>query len=438
MGQQTIVSLKQATVLVQQNQYRLQSYKEKATAAEQSIHLSKNTLLPELTAGYQANYATYNNITGMSYPGLAMPISGPPSVNNTINFVPGSALTALVTWNPFTFGQRSAAVEKATAQFQLANAAYNQELFRQQYVALYTYIDAVYYHQLLAGLQANIDRVQSILAQSLELARQGLKPGIDTIQFQSLLAQARVSYLTAQKGYESQLIELARLAGLPQSPEAIVLSDTAMAAMYPALPDTAAGGNNNPVLQYYQSVKQVSTASLKEIQVAWRPRLDIWGNGYARGSGVAANGVVDKADGFNLSRTNYGMGFQLSFPILRFSQVNMQKKQVRSLLKSDEAMASQAALDVQKQLQTAMMGYERNKEIALQTQVQVQASSFAYDGLKLSYQSGLVDYTRLAQGQYELLSAEVGIAHAHLQVWKSLLDIAVAKGDLNILLGQVK
>jgi len=423
---------------VQQNQYRLQAYKEKADAAGQNIHLSKNTLVPELTAGYQADYATYNGITGISYPGLMMPLTGPPSVNNNINFVPGSALTALVTWNPFTFGQRNAAVEKATAQFQLANAAYNQELFRQQYAALYTYIDAVYYHQLLTGLLANIDRVQSTLAQSLELARQGLKPGIDTIQFQSQLAQARVSYLTAQKGYESQLIELARLTGLPQSPEAMSLSDTSMASFYPALPDTAAGGNNNPVLQYYQSIKQVSAASLKEIQVAWRPRLDIWGNGYARGSGVAASGVVDKSDGFNLSRTNYGMGFQISFPILRFSQVNIQKKQYRSLLKSDEAMVSQAALDIQKQLQTAMTGYERNREIALQTQVLVQASSFAYDGLLLSYQSGLVDYIRLAQGQYDLLNAEVAIANAHLQVWKSLLDIAVAKGDLNILLGQMK
>ncbi|HSC40354.1 MAG TPA: hypothetical protein VLD19_20865, partial [Chitinophagaceae bacterium] len=98
----------------------------------------------------------------------------------------------------------------------------------------------------------------------------------------------------------------------------------------------------------------------------------------------------------------------------------------------------QAELDMQKQLQTAVMGYERNREIALQMQVQVQASSFAYDGLLLSYQSGLTDYTRLSQAQYDLLNAEVGTANAHLQVWKSLLDIAVAKGDLNILLGQMK
>ena len=437
-AQQTSVSLKQAVLLVQQNQYRLQAFKEQATAASQNIALSKNTLLPELTAGYQAGYATYNNITGMSYPGLMMPITGPPSANNTIDFVPGTALAALVKWNPLSFGQRSAAIEKATAQFQLANAAYSQELFRQQYAVLYTYMNAVYLHQLLTGLRANTNRVETMLEQSLELARQGLKPGIDTVQFQALLAQANVSYLTAQKEYDAQIIELTRLTGLPQLPGAVVLSDTAMAAGYPALPDTAKGGANNPVLQYYQSRRQLGMASLKEVQTAWRPRLDLWGNAYARGSGVEANGLVNKTDGWNLSRTNYGLGFQLSFPILQFSAVNIQKRQYQSLLKSDEAMLSQTELDLQKQLQTATVGYEQNRQIAGQTAVLAKAASLAWEGLLLSYQSGLIDYTRLVQAQYDLLNAGVSMANAYLQVWKSVLDIAVAKGDLTIVLQQLK
>ncbi len=437
-GQQTTVSLKQAVLLVQQNQYRLQAFKEQATAASQGIALSKNTLLPEVTAGYQAGYTTFNNIMGMSYPGLIMPITGPPSANNAIDFVPGTALAALVKWNPLSFGQRSAAIEKATAQFQLANAAYSQELFRQQYAAMYTYMDAVYLHQLLNGLRANISRAQMMLEQSLELARQGLKPGIDTVQFQALLAQANVSYLTAQRGYDAQLIELARLTGLVQLPATIVLSDSAMATGYPAFPDTAKGGDNNPVLQYYQSRRQLGRAALKEVQAAWRPRLDFWGNAFARGSGVEANGLINKPDGWNLSRTNLGLGFQLSFPILQFSAVNIQEKQYQSLLKSDEAMLAQTELDLQKQLQTAAAGYEQNRQIAEQTAVLEKAASLAWEGLLLSYQGGLIDYTRLVQAQYDLLNAEVSRANACLQVWKSALDIAVAKGDLTIVLQQLK
>ena len=85
----------------------------------------------------------------MSYPGFLLPISGPPSIDNRINFVPGSALGALAKWNPFTFGQRGAAIEKATAQFNQANAAYNEQLFQYQYSAVNTYLEVVYCQQVL-------------------------------------------------------------------------------------------------------------------------------------------------------------------------------------------------------------------------------------------------------------------------------------------------
>ncbi|MBS1917537.1 MAG: TolC family protein [Bacteroidetes bacterium] len=423
---------------MQANQPQLQAFKEQANAIQQNINLSKNTLVPDATVGYQANYTTYNNITGMSYPGLMMPITGPPSVNNNINFIPGTALAALIKWDPITFGQRNAATAKAVAQFQSANAFYNQAVFKQQYTALYTYIDAVYLQQLLKVFEANINRIEVSFNQSLVLARQGLRPGIDTVQFQSALAQARIDFFSAQKTFHLQLIELARLAGLQESSNAIVLSDTLFTKSLPSQPDTTYQFANNPVLQYYQSKQELSKASLKEIQTSWRPHLDVWGNAYGRGSGVEANGVIDKSYGWTLSRTNFGAGVQLSFPILQFSQINIQKKQYKSLLKSDEAMLQQSKLDLQKQMESAIVNFQQNNQIALQTQVRLQSAMFAYSGLELSYKTGLIDYTQLSQGGYELLNAGINKANSFLQVWHSLLDIAVAKGDINIFLQQLK
>ena len=437
-AQQKTLSLKEIAGLVQKNLPQLQWYKEQANAASQNIGLSKNTIVPDATVGYQANYATYNNITGMSYPGLMMPITGPPSTTNNTNFVPGTALTLLVKWEPISFGQRNAAIQKATVAFQLANASYNQALFKQQYSALYTYLDAVYLQQLLVSTKTNINRVETALTQSLVLAREGLRPGLDTAQFQSALAQAKVNYFQAEKAYQLQLEELTRLVGLQESSIDVVLEDTTMTSNYPMAPDTANSFASNPMLQYYQSKQDLSRASLKEIQTAWRPHLDLWGNAYGRGSGVEYNGAINKPDGWNLSRANYGAGIQLSFPLLQFSQINIQKKQYQSLLKADEAMVSQSKLDLQKQLEAAMINFRQNKQIAEQTKIQQQFAGYAYSGLELSYKSGLIDYTRLVQGQYDLLNADITKANAYVQIWHALLDIAVAKGDLNIFLQQVK
>src|SRR5262245_31971189 len=103
IAQPATLSIKETMEKVQHNLPQLEAYRQQAEAAKENILLAKNSLVPDLTAGYQVNMATFNNITGMSYPGFLLPVSGPSSVNNEMNFILGTALGALVKWNPFTF-----------------------------------------------------------------------------------------------------------------------------------------------------------------------------------------------------------------------------------------------------------------------------------------------------------------------------------------------
>ena len=437
-AQKRTLSIKEVLSLVQSGQPQLQAYREQSTAAGYNVSLAKNTLVPDLTAGYQAGYATDNNITGMSYPGLLMPLSGPVFASTSYNLIPGTSLAGFLQWTPLTFGQRAAAIEKATAQFRLAGSYYDNALFQQRYAAIITYLDVVYLQKLMTGQQANIDRTQVGLQQSLVLTKEGLRPGLDSVQFQSLLAQAVMEHLNTQRLYQSQVLELCRLTGLPGALDDLAFSDTLMAAQLPLSPDTTGVYTQNPIYQYQQAQVALSTASLKEIERAWRPKLDLWANAYSRGSGIGADGTINKADGWSLSRNNYGAGAQLSFPILRFSKVNIQKKQYRSLLRADQDQLSQVSVNLQRQVETAESNYRQNLLIAAQAPVQSKAARLSYEGLRLSYQSGLVDFTRLTQGQYQLLNAEVMEANAYLQVWRSLLDISVSKGNLDVFTNQLK
>jgi outer membrane protein len=437
-GQQRTLSIRDVMALVQTGQPQLQAYREQSTATGYAISLAKNTLVPDLTAGYQAGYATDNNITGMSYPGLLLPLSGPVFAGSSGSLIPGTALAALLQWTPLTFGQRAAAVEKATAQFKLAGSNYDNALFQQRYAGILVYLDIIYLQKLLASQQANIDRTQIGLQQSLVLTKEGLRPGLDSVQFQSLYAQAVMERLNTQRLYQAQALELCRLTGLQNAPDDLAFSDTLMAAQLPLLPDTTGAYTQNPAYQYQQAQVALSAANLKQAETAWRPRLDVWANAYSRGSGIAADGAINKADGWSLSRSNYGAGVQLSFPILAFSKVNIQKKQYRSLLRADQAQLSQVSINLQRQVRTAESNYRQNLLIAAQAPVQSKASRLSYEGLRLSYQSGLVDFTRLTQGQYQLLNAEVMEANAYLQVWRSLLDISVSKGNLDLFINQLK
>lgn len=429
------LSIKETLEKVQHNLPQLEAYRQQAMAAQENISLAKNSLVPDLTTGYQVNMATVNNITGMSYPGFILPISGPPSESNEMNFVPGTALGALLKWNPFTFGQRHAAIEKAAAQYKQANAAYNEQLFQYEYAAINLYLEALYLKQACHISEAVIKRYHIALEQSLVLAKNGLKPGIDTAQFQSVITQAEIESLQTEKTYFLKLTELTRLTGITGPATNLLLTDSALKPLL--MPKDSFSLNNHPYYQSMEAQRNSTAAGLREIQRSWVPKLDIWGNVYARGSGVNANGAINKADGWALSRTNAGIGLQLSFPVLQFSQVAIRKKQYDFLLRSDEASLAQVRLNIAKQIETAEMQYTQDAKIAGKTPVQLKIATDVYEGLKLSYEAGLIDYTRLYQSQYELTKAELNNATAQLQLWRSLLSIAVARGNLHIFLDQL-
>src|SRR6185312_10374159 len=101
-------------------------------ALAEAVRAKQNTLVPSLTASYQANYATYNNITGMVYPQYIIPITGPPSPSNNYTGVPGTAGAINLAWEPVTFGQRRADIELAKGNLQYGQADENITSFQQK------------------------------------------------------------------------------------------------------------------------------------------------------------------------------------------------------------------------------------------------------------------------------------------------------------------
>jgi outer membrane protein len=437
-SQTVTLSILEVLQKVQTNLPELEALRRQTLAAEENMTLARSRIIPEVNAGYQVNLATYNNITGMSYPGFLLPISGPPSINNRMDFVPGTALGILAVWNPFTFGQRNAAIEKATSEFKQANAAYNERLFGYQYSAVNIYLEVVYCQQVLKSLQANLERTKVSLEQVRVLSINGLRPGIDTTQFQAAIVQAEMDYLQTQTTCRQKLIELSRLTGLDAPIANLVLADTLIHQGLSAVADTAFLIIQHPYYQNLEAQQKITEASLKEIEKSWMPQFDIWGNAYARGSGVQANGDASKINGLGLSRTNFGVGIQLSFPVLKYAKVKIQKRQYQSLIEADKARVAQAQLDISKQIQTAVMQHQQDVIIANKSPDLLKAATSVYEGLRLSYETGLIDFTRLANSQYELQRAEVNNANARLQVWRSLLAIAVAKGNLNLFIENLR
>jgi outer membrane protein TolC len=99
-------------------------------------------------------------------------------------------------------------------------------------------------------------------------------------------------------------------------------------------------------------------------------------------------------------------------------------------IRAQVARAEQIATDLRAQWNRALASLEGSRRIAANTPVQVAAARTATEQATARYQSGLGTIDQVAEAQRLLTQAEIDDALARLAVWRSLLGIATAAGDI--------
>src|SRR5437764_2131248 len=118
------LTISQAVETALRNYPSVKVSQEQIAAAAAGIQLARTAYLPRIDGLAQVNRATRNNVFGMLLPQSVIPsISGPVLGMNNLGTAWGSAIGALVTWEPFDFGVRRANVAPAAASRAQSEAA---------------------------------------------------------------------------------------------------------------------------------------------------------------------------------------------------------------------------------------------------------------------------------------------------------------------------
>ena len=83
------------------------------------------------------------------------------------------------------------------------------------------------------------------------------------------------------------------------------------------------------------------------------PVLGVWGTTYARGSDIQNGGIVKPNDGLSFERYNWGVGLQLSIPLLQAVKIRPQLQQQDFFIRSNEEKVNNISLQLRKQLEIA-------------------------------------------------------------------------------------
>jgi outer membrane protein len=346
-------------------------------------------------------------VFGQLLPQSVIPsMSGPVTGTNNFGSVWGSAVGALVTWEPFDFGLRQANVAVASAARAESESAVRRTQFDVTVATADAYLTVVAAQETVRAAQAGVDRAEVLLRTITAQVNAQLRPGADQSRAEAELAVARTQLIQAQEAVEMARATLGQFTGIEPSRIEVVTEGLAQQPpeQAPAALNTAA----NPLAIEQNGVVEESRAQLRAMERSYFPRFYLQGAAYARGTGAETSGArLGGANGLGPNVQNYALGFTVTFPVLDLPSLRAREAAQSATIRSETARAEQIAVDLRAQWNRAVAGLEGARRIAVNTPVEVAAARSAAQQATARYQAGLGNIDDVAEAQRLLTSAEI-------------------------------
>ncbi len=426
-------------------QYAVEHYPTVRSAVEQvnvstaGIEVAHATYWPHLDALWQSNRATANNIFGQVLPQSVIPaMSGPVLPSTSSDAVWGSATGALFSWEAVDFGARRAGV--ASAEAALARARASEVLTRLdvQGAVASAFLNAVAAERVVTAAQVDVDR-RDVLRRAVQtLVDNQLRPGAEASRADAERAAAFTRLIQARQSVTLARAVLVRVLGWTAG--AITLSSDALLAPRPVGEPPATQAHPHPLTQMWQAAVEQARANEGILARSDLPHVYLQSSVFARGSGANPNGTLDGgASGLGLDRANWAAGVQVVVPnLFDFASLRARKAAAAASTRSESALYDEALLTVTSQQQASVALLDAARAVAANTPIQLAAAQQSERQARARYDAGLASIVEVADAQRLLADAEVQDQLARVDVWRALLAVAVAQGDLDPFLSTVR
>ncbi len=431
------LTLSQAVERSLKNYPSIRVSQEQINAAAAAIDLARTAYLPRVDALAQVNRATRNNVFGLLLPQSVIPsMSGPVIGSNNFGTVWGSAAGVLVSWEPFDFGLRGANVAAANAARAQSQAILKRTQFEVAAAAADAYLTLVAAGETVRAAQAGVDRNDVVLRTITAQVNAQLRPGADQSRAAAELAAARTQLIQAQQAVEIARATLSQFVG--GAPSELAASTGNLSQLPPEQPPAALNPAANPAVIAQNAAAEQARAQLHALERSYFPRFYLQGSAYARGTGAEVNGArLGGLNGLAPNFQNYAVGFTVDFPVFDLPALRAREAEQSAAIRSEQARSEQIAVDLRAQWNRAVATLAGARRVAANTPVQVSAARAAAQQATARYQSGLGNIDEVAEAQRLLTQSEIDDVLARLTVWRGLLAVATAGGDLQPFIAEV-
>jgi outer membrane protein TolC len=263
-----------------------------------------------------------------------------------------------------------------------------------------------------------------VLSQSVQAAADaGLRPGADASRARAELALAETQAIQAAQAVAVAKAALAQLLGI--SATGLTAQPGPLLELPPDAPDAGAMLEKHPLAAAQNAAVEEGKARERALARSYFPRLTLLASVYGRGAGTAGPNVG-----------NWAVGMNVTFPAFDLPSLRARREAEMRRELSEAAQYNRVLQDLHGELGKAQAQLDGARRIAANTPLQLEAARAAERQATARYKSGLGAIVEVAEAQRLLKQAETDDALAKLGVWRGLLAVAAAQGDLTPFLNQ--
>ena len=403
---------------------------EQVSAAAAGINLARTSYLPRADFLGQVNRATRNNVFGLLLPqGVIPSMSGPVLGTDDLTNVWGTAVGVLVSWEPFDFGLRKANVDLAGAGRTRREADLQVTRLQVSTGAADGFLTLLAAQQTVVAARAAVERARVVDQVVGARVQSGLRPGADAARAHAELALAETQQARAEQAAEVARAALADLLGVPAAQ--VTVEPGPLLAAPPQTPPAPSALADHPIAQQQQAAIEEVKEQEHVLDRSYFPRFWLQGSSYARGTGAGTDGTTGGAvTGLAPNIGNWAVGMTVTFAAFDLPAIRARKEVQLHRERSETAQYERILQDLQGQLEQAQAQYRGARRVAENTPVQLEAARAAEQQATARYNSGLGNIVEVAEAQRLLTQSEIDDSLARLGIWRALLSIAAAQGDL--------
>jgi outer membrane protein TolC len=367
-----------------------------------------------------------NNVSGFdTVPVDTGPVASHRSYKPDVNNLQGLNFN----WLLIDQGLRKSNDDFAYADARTARADINITKLDVAYEAANAFLDSVSAKQVILSTTAALEHMQAADLRAKTLVAQGIRPAVDTADWDYEVAKTEIAVIRAEKNTQLALVELAEKMGVA-SQDVDVISEPLIHSPVEIVSHGPTDLSAHPLALFKTAEVDRWRAKQVVLDKAYRPHLWLNSSIYGLGSNSNANQIHKVAGGALPQVFNYMAGVTYSFPFMEYFPLKAQKDMARSNELAAAADFDLAMQVLEKKDARARVLLKQTQRIAEKTPSLVQAARVREIQVLKRYSTGLTNMVSLADAERALAEAHVEDAVAQVEVWRSILQLAYAQGDL--------